>query len=255
MVPNGDRVQLQMVELNRDIQAAHNLTDMPPVLCSRDLMGGISDGKLLEVEARKVGRSKKVPDWSRDGGHKFYLLTEESEASSSGCNQSVVVGSTLSEFKSALSVAKSTVRPQRRQRRCIKTQSGSMGGVDPLGQSTKALDYLGTRLTGLEKNSKFDSPPNIDGGEDRQAPSNSATSTDAKMLQMIYDTIRELKTETRAESRRARIPTKHLQGSVCKVVKSCTEIEEKLSVMENRTAAVEADIIGTKRADRNTRGN
>ncbi|KAJ1156228.1 hypothetical protein NDU88_008952 [Pleurodeles waltl] len=210
--------------------------------------GGISDGKLLEVEARKIGRSKKVLDWSRDGGDKFYSLTEDSEASSSGCNQSVAAGSTPSGSESASSAAESTGWPQRRQLRCIKTRSGSMGGVEPLGRSTKALkwDHLGTRLTGLEKDSKFDPPTNIDGGDDCQVLSNSATGTWAKMLQVIYDAIRELQTETRAESRRARNATKHLQGAVRKAVKSCTETEEKLSVMENRTAAVEADIEALK---------
>ncbi|KAJ1188892.1 hypothetical protein NDU88_005648 [Pleurodeles waltl] len=46
----------------------------------------------------------------------------------------------------------------------------------------------------------------------------------------------------RAESRRARMATKHPQGTVRKVVKSCAEIEGKLSTMEERTMAVEADI-------------
>ncbi|KAJ1154166.1 hypothetical protein NDU88_006920 [Pleurodeles waltl] len=36
--------------------------------------------------------------------------------------------------------------------------------------------------------------------------------------------------------------TKRLQGTVRKVVKSCIEIEEKLSTMEERTIAVEADV-------------
>ncbi|KAJ1137610.1 hypothetical protein NDU88_004008 [Pleurodeles waltl] len=62
------------------------------------------------------------------------------------------------------------------------------------------------------------------------------------MLQMIYDTIRELQTETRAESRRARMATKQLQGTVRKVAKSCMEIEEKLNTMENRTSIVEAEV-------------
>ncbi|KAJ1165458.1 hypothetical protein NDU88_005886 [Pleurodeles waltl] len=209
---------------------------------------GISDGKLLEVNARKFGRSKKVPDWSRDGGDKFYSLTEDSEATSSGCNQSAAEGSAPSESESAWSAAESKVRPQQQQRRCIKARSCSIGGVEHSGQSTKALkwDYLGTRLMGLEQDSKLDPLPSIDGGEDCQVPSNSVTGTDAKMLQMIYDTIRELQTELRAKSRRARIATKHLQGAVHKVVKSCTEIEEKLSAMENRTAAVEADIEALK---------
>ncbi|KAJ1145822.1 hypothetical protein NDU88_012106 [Pleurodeles waltl] len=61
------------------------------------------------------------------------------------------------------------------------------------------------------------------------------------MLQSIYDSIKELQNETRAESRRARMTTKHLQGTVRKVVKSCAEIEGKLSTMEERTMAVEAD--------------
>ncbi|KAJ1148620.1 hypothetical protein NDU88_001448 [Pleurodeles waltl] len=62
------------------------------------------------------------------------------------------------------------------------------------------------------------------------------------MLQSIYDSIKELQTETRAENRRARMATKHLQGTVRKVVKSCAEIKWKLSTMEERTMAVEADI-------------
>ncbi|KAJ1168188.1 hypothetical protein NDU88_000137 [Pleurodeles waltl] len=61
-----------------------------------------------------------------------------------------------------------------------------------------------------------------------------------------YDTIRELQTETRAESRRARIGTKQLQGTVRKVARSCIEIEEKLNAMENRTAAVEAEVDALK---------
>ncbi|KAJ1204266.1 hypothetical protein NDU88_008047 [Pleurodeles waltl] len=52
--------------------------------------------------------------------------------------------------------------------------------------------------------------------------------TDSEMLQSIYDSIKELQTETRAESRRATVATKRLQGTVRKVVKSCIEIEGKL---------------------------
>ncbi|KAJ1192140.1 hypothetical protein NDU88_001454 [Pleurodeles waltl] len=67
--------------------------------------------------------------------------------------------------------------------------------------------------------------------------------TDSEMLQSIYDSIKELQTETRAERRRGRLATKRLQGTVRKVVKSCTEIEEKLSTMEERTMAVEGDVV------------
>ncbi|KAJ1102546.1 hypothetical protein NDU88_007591 [Pleurodeles waltl] len=69
-----------------------------------------------------------------------------------------------------------------------------------------------------------------------------ARHTDSEMLQSIYYSIKELQTETRAESRRPRMATKHLQGTVRKVVKSCVEIEGKVSSMEERTMAVEADI-------------
>ncbi|KAJ1082415.1 hypothetical protein NDU88_002583 [Pleurodeles waltl] len=241
-VSSRDSAQLPTVETNRGIQAAHILMDTSPALCSKDVMEGISDSNLLHVEARKIGRRKKVPDWSRDGGDKFYLLIEDSEASSSGCNQCVGGGSTPSETESASSAEGSTVRPQRRHHQCLKTRSGSMGAVEP----SLKWDYSGTRLMGLEKVSKLDPPPNIDGDVECPASSNSATGIDAKMLQMIYDTIRELQTETRAESRRARIATKYLQGEVCKVVRSCIEIEEKLRAMENRTAVVEADIEALK---------
>ncbi|KAJ1164629.1 hypothetical protein NDU88_005064 [Pleurodeles waltl] len=67
--------------------------------------------------------------------------------------------------------------------------------------------------------------------------------TDSEMLPSKYDSIKELQTETRAESRQARLAMKRLQGTVRKVVKSCTEIEEKLSTMEERTMAVQADVV------------
>ncbi|KAJ1156173.1 hypothetical protein NDU88_008897 [Pleurodeles waltl] len=179
---------------------------------------------------------------------KFYSLTEDSEAISSGCNQSVEEGSTSSESESVSSVAGPKVQPQRRHRRSIKSRSGSTGGAELSGQSARALkwDYSGTRSTGLEKVSKFDLLPKADGVEDGQVPSTNATSTDTKMLQMIYDTIRELQIETRPESRRARIATKQLQGTVRKVTRPCTEIEEKLNAMEKRTAAVEAEVEALK---------
>ncbi|KAJ1155969.1 hypothetical protein NDU88_008694 [Pleurodeles waltl] len=66
------------------------------------------------------------------------------------------------------------------------------------------------------------------------------------MLQTIYDSIKELQTETRVQSRRFWIATKRLQGTVRKVVKSCIEIEEKLNTMEERTMAVEADVEALK---------
>ncbi|KAJ1120584.1 hypothetical protein NDU88_008747 [Pleurodeles waltl] len=65
---------------------------------------------------------------------------------------------------------------------------------------------------------------------------------EAGILQSIYNSIKELQTETRIESRRARIATKKLQGSVRYVAKPCMEIEAKLCSMEDRIVAVEEDM-------------
>ncbi|KAJ1162258.1 hypothetical protein NDU88_002726 [Pleurodeles waltl] len=62
------------------------------------------------------------------------------------------------------------------------------------------------------------------------------------MLQSIYNSIKEFQTETRIENRCARVATKRLQGTVRKFAKSCIEIEAKLNTIEERTAAVEADV-------------
>ncbi|KAJ1130884.1 hypothetical protein NDU88_009228 [Pleurodeles waltl] len=70
--------------------------------------------------------------------------------------------------------------------------------------------------------------------------------TDSEMLQSIYDSIKELQTEIRVESRWARMAMKRLQGNVHKLAKSCIEIEGKLSVMEERTMAVEEDVVALR---------
>ncbi|KAJ1186424.1 hypothetical protein NDU88_003205 [Pleurodeles waltl] len=54
--------------------------------------------------------------------------------------------------------------------------------------------------------------------------------------------MKEFQTETRIESRRARVATKRLQGTVRKVAKSCTQIEAKLCTMDERIVAVEEDV-------------
>ncbi|KAJ1216317.1 hypothetical protein NDU88_003920 [Pleurodeles waltl] len=122
------------------------------------------------------------------------------------------------------------------------------GGSELLAQSSKTLkwDYLGTKLTGTAKVPIPDVQLNADRGADGRVGcpvlSIGTTSTDSEMLQSIYDSIEELQTETKVESRRAQIATKRLQGTVHKVVKSCIEIEEKLNTMEERMMAVEADV-------------
>ncbi|KAJ1117047.1 hypothetical protein NDU88_005247 [Pleurodeles waltl] len=79
-------------------------------------------------------------------------------------------------------------------------------------------------------------------GTGAPACNSSVMGIEAGMLQSIYSSIKELQTETRIESRRARIATKRLQGTVRKVAKSCTEIEAKLCSLEERIVAVEEDV-------------
>ncbi|KAJ1164737.1 hypothetical protein NDU88_005171 [Pleurodeles waltl] len=66
--------------------------------------------------------------------------------------------------------------------------------------------------------------------------------TGDSMLQLIYDSVKEHQTETLAESRRAWLVTKHLQGALKKVSTTCTKIGEKLNAIEERTSAVEANM-------------
>ncbi|KAJ1117756.1 hypothetical protein NDU88_005953 [Pleurodeles waltl] len=77
--PNGEEakasssstVQSQPVEPNSVAHATQDAADTPPAICLGDPTGGMYVVKHLEVEARKIGRRKKVPDWSNDGGDKF----------------------------------------------------------------------------------------------------------------------------------------------------------------------------------------
>ncbi|KAJ1157324.1 hypothetical protein NDU88_010038 [Pleurodeles waltl] len=81
-----------------------------------------------------------------------------------------------------------------------------------------------------------------EGSTDGPAVSTCTTNPEPGILQAIYDSIKQLQTETRSENRRARIATKRLQGTVRKVAKLCIEIEGKLNTMEERKLAVEADV-------------
>ncbi|KAJ1087997.1 hypothetical protein NDU88_001156 [Pleurodeles waltl] len=92
------------------------------------------------------------------------------------------------------------------------------------------------------------SPGYNDRGDNIEASKNDicVASTDSGMLQSIFNSIKEFQTETRVESRRARMATKRLQGSVRKVAKSCTEIETKLCTIEERIVAVEEDVDSLK---------
>ncbi|KAJ1202688.1 hypothetical protein NDU88_006485 [Pleurodeles waltl] len=202
----------------------------------------------FEAGAKETGARKQALDWSKDGGDKFYSLTEDSDTTSSGHNLSETGGSISSESGSISSTAESTVRQQWRQWKGLKTRASIRDGAELSAQSSNTLkwDYSGTNLTGTVKLHTSEAHAKADKGADVRACcpdlSIGTINTDSEMLESIYDSIKELQTETRVESCRARMATKRLQGIARKVVKSCIEIEEKLSTMEERTMAVEADV-------------
>ncbi|KAJ1194386.1 hypothetical protein NDU88_003675 [Pleurodeles waltl] len=199
--------------------------------------------------AKVTGTKKKGPDWPKDGGDKCYSLTEDSDSTNSDQSSSETGASISSESVSFSSPAESTVR-QRQQE--SKAWAPIRDGVELSVQSRNTLkwDYSGTNLMSTAEAHILEAQAKAEKRAD--APvcslvlSIGTRNTDSEMLQSIYDSIKEVQTETRAESRRARMATTRLQGTVRKVVKSCIEIEGKLSTMEERTMAVEADIVALR---------
>ncbi|KAJ1114337.1 hypothetical protein NDU88_002575 [Pleurodeles waltl] len=204
----------------------------------------------FEAGAEEIGTKKKGPDWPKDGSDKLYSLPEESDSSNSDQSLSETGASICSESGSFSSLADSKVRQREN-----KERAPIRDGLELSGQSRKTLKwaYSGTNPMSTVEAHIPEARAKAEQAEKRaDAPVRSSVlsigtrNTDSEMLQYIYDSIKELQTETRAESRRARIATKRLQGTVHKVVKSCIEIEGKLSVMEERTMAVEADVVALR---------
>ncbi|KAJ1101566.1 hypothetical protein NDU88_006633 [Pleurodeles waltl] len=148
-------------------------------------------------------------------------------------------------------LASMTVR-QIRQRKSAKLRSDSQEcheNAASMSGRTLRWDYSGisladTRTTGNQApaNDRKESDMGASAGDSDNLANTHVNCTEAGILQSIYNSIKELQTETRIESRRARIATKKLQGSVRKVAKSCMEIEAKLCSMEDRIVAVEEDM-------------
>ncbi|KAJ1218258.1 hypothetical protein NDU88_005841 [Pleurodeles waltl] len=206
--------------------------------------------KTSEAGVEVTVTKKKVPDWPKDGADKFYSLTDDSDSTNSDQSSSDTGASISSESGSFSSLAESTVR--RRESKGLKVRDPMRDGVELSAQSRKTLkmDYSGTNLISTAEahipEAQAKAEKSADAPVCSSGISTGTRNTDSEMLQSIYDSIKELQTEKRAESRRARMATKHLQGTVRKVVKSCIEIEEKLSTMEERTVAVEADVVALR---------
>ncbi|KAJ1116855.1 hypothetical protein NDU88_005060 [Pleurodeles waltl] len=209
----------------------------------------------FEAGVEAIGTKKKVPDWPKGGGDKFYSLTEDSDSTNSDQNSSETGASIFSESGSFSSLEESILRQRRRESKGLKLRAPFRDGAELSAQSRKTLkwDFSGTNLMSTAEvhiPEAQDKAEKAEKGADARVCSSDLNigtrNTDSEMLQSIYDSIKELQTETRAVNRWMRMATKRLQGTVCKVVKSCIEIEEKLSAMEERTMAVEADVVALR---------
>ncbi|KAJ1081712.1 hypothetical protein NDU88_001890 [Pleurodeles waltl] len=159
--------------------------------------------KTLVAGAEVIGTKKKGPDWPKDGGNKLYSLTEDSDSTDSDQNSSETGASISSESVSFSSLAESTVRQRQRE---SKGRAPIRDGVELSVQSRKTLKWDYSR-TNLMSTSEAHIPEVQAKAEKRaDAPVRSSVlsigtrNTDSEMLPSIYDSIKELQTETRAES-------------------------------------------------------
>ncbi|KAJ1136810.1 hypothetical protein NDU88_003224 [Pleurodeles waltl] len=200
--------------------------------------------------SKMAGKDPQAVEWGKDNSDKFYSLTEESDLSSGDHSLGGSEDRETSETENKTSSNEPTVRQLRRQRKAVNTRPCAQGPLENAlasGGRTLKWDYSGIGLTdssSITIQGSANGNKESDIGPPTYGPS--AMGAEVGMLQSIYSSIKELQTETRIESRRARVATKKLQGTVRKVAKSCTEIESKLSLMEERIVAVEEDVVNLK---------
>ncbi|KAJ1152753.1 hypothetical protein NDU88_005528 [Pleurodeles waltl] len=214
----------------------------------------IEEWRMGPLNPKGVGKitekDLKTSDWAKDSSDKFNSLTEESDVSSGEHSLSETGSSETSETGNKSSSNEPTVWQLRRHRKCTKVRPGSQEGLEfptSTGSRTLKWDYSRIRLTETSTTSGQEVVNNkMEGSAGSPASGMCLAGTDSGMLQSIYNSIKEFQTETRTESRRARVATKRLQGTVHKVAKSCTEIEAKLSSMEKRIGVVEEDVDALK---------
>ncbi|KAJ1189834.1 hypothetical protein NDU88_006576 [Pleurodeles waltl] len=203
---------------------------------------GIKECQNVSVNPKRrdkiTEKDLKTSDWAKDSSDKFYSLTEESDLSSGEHSFSESGSSETSETGNKSSSNEPTVRQLRRRRKCTKVRPDPQEGLEfptSTGSRTLKWDYSGIRLTDTPTTSGQELVNNnMEGSTGSPASCMCLAGSDSGMLQSIYNSIKELQTETRIESRRARVATKRLQGTVRKVAKSCIEIEAKLSSMDER---------------------
>ncbi|KAJ1141999.1 hypothetical protein NDU88_008327 [Pleurodeles waltl] len=211
-----------------------------------------SDGSTNPIESpKKQDKASLLTDWGKDSSDKFYSLTEESDLSSADRSLSESDESDSYEAGNKSLNCEFTVR-QIRQRKSAKPHSDSQEcheNAASMSGRTLRWDYSGISLADTPTagnqgpiNDSNESDMGASAGDIGNSVNTHVNGTEAGILQSIYNSIKELQTETRIESRRARIATKKVQGSVRKVAKSCMELEAKLCSMEDRIVAVEEDM-------------
>ncbi|KAJ1217418.1 hypothetical protein NDU88_005012 [Pleurodeles waltl] len=178
---------------------------------------------------------------------------QESDLSSGDEHSLSESGSNISSERGNVSSSNEpTVRQRRRQHKCTKTKPGTQEGTEffaSSGSKTLKWDYSSISLTDTTRTTDISTMGgqqlvdiDMEGSNGGTKSDTCAASTDSGMLQSIFNSIKEIQTETRIESRRARVATKRLQGAVRKVAKSCTEIEAKLGSMDEWIVVVEEDV-------------
>ncbi|KAJ1090427.1 hypothetical protein NDU88_003559 [Pleurodeles waltl] len=228
--------------------ANKRLTSIIGKAAGSNVSGSLRDAKTGNGKQwdKVVGKDPQLTDWGKDCSDKFYSLTEESDLSSVDHSFSESEGSETSEADNKSPSNELTVR-QYRQRKTVRIRPGSHEGVEnaaSVSGRTLKWDFSGIDLIDIPTSgSQGLDNEKTENGASAGSPNNaSMRGTEAGILQSIYNSIKELQTETRIECRRARIATKRLQGTVRKVAESCTEIEAKLCSMEERIMAVEEDV-------------
>ncbi|KAJ1108104.1 hypothetical protein NDU88_005486 [Pleurodeles waltl] len=175
-----------------------------------------------------TGKDPQFVDWGKDNSDKFYSLTVESDLSSGDHSFGGSDDSERLEAENKSSSNEPTVQQLRRHRKSVKIRPCSHESLENLtstGGRTLKWDYSGI---GLADSTSITNQGSVNGNKEPDVGlptyNSSMMGAEAGMLQSIYSSIKELQTETRIESQRARIATKRLQGTVRKVAKSAQKL-------------------------------
>ncbi|KAJ1164199.1 hypothetical protein NDU88_004644 [Pleurodeles waltl] len=159
-----------------------------------------------------IEKDLKSSDWAKDSSDKCYSLTEDSDLSSGEHSLSESGSSETSETGNKSSSNEPTVRQLRRQWKFTKIRPSPQEGFEiptSTGGRTLKWDYSGIGLTDTPTTSSQELVNNnMEGNIGGTASNTCSAGADSGMLQSINNSIKDLQTEIRIESRRARVATK-----------------------------------------------